>query len=152
MSDSFWIRYNCKYMKNYFRWINAYFYYTQSPKWMKLEEMSKSHFMRRMHLDGLGIYFVIWLNMRIYSKVEFNLASSYSFANGLLYIREKKSNPSPDSKAQPTVEKIPHVENYSSLNDSLQKNWSDMKIKTLKRRVSSSTFLIHSRCLIRLFW
>ncbi|CAO0795415.1 unnamed protein product [Mucor circinelloides] len=59
------------------------------------------------------------------------------------YIQEKKSNPSPDSKAQPTVEKIPHVENYSSLNDSLQKNWSDMKIKTLKRRISSSTFLIH---------
>ncbi|CAO3626366.1 unnamed protein product [Mucor fragilis] len=59
------------------------------------------------------------------------------------YIQEKNSNPHPDSKAQPTVEKIPHVENYSSLNDSLQKNWSDMRVKALKRRISPLTFLMH---------
>ncbi|GAN10669.1 SUMO-activating enzyme subunit 1 isoform X2 [Mucor ambiguus] len=59
------------------------------------------------------------------------------------YIQEKKSTPHPNSKAQPTVEKIQHVETYSSLDDSLQKNWSDMRIKALKRRVSPLTFLMH---------
>ncbi|KAF1798899.1 hypothetical protein V8B55DRAFT_1521457 [Mucor lusitanicus] len=59
------------------------------------------------------------------------------------YIQEKKSNPNPDSKAQPTVEKIQNVESYSSLDDSLQKNWSGMRVKALKRRVSPLTFLMH---------
>ncbi|KAL9555329.1 hypothetical protein MBANPS3_002392 [Mucor bainieri] len=59
------------------------------------------------------------------------------------YIQEKKSNPRPESKAQPTVEKIQHIESYSSLDNSLQKNWSDMRIKALKRRVSPLAFLMH---------
>ncbi|CEP06929.1 hypothetical protein [Parasitella parasitica] len=40
------------------------------------------------------------------------------------YIQEKKLNPTTASKNQQIVEKIPHVEAYCSLNDSLQKNWS----------------------------
>jgi ubiquitin-like 1-activating enzyme E1 A len=63
-----------------------------------------------------------------------------TFAN-----REKKSNPRPDSKEAPIVEKIKHVEIYHSLDNSLKKNWSDMRVKAIKRRISPMTFLIHSK-------
>jgi porphobilinogen deaminase len=43
------------------------------------------------------------------------------------------------------VEKIKHAEAYHSLDDSLKKNWSDMRVKAIKRRISPMTFLIHSK-------
>ncbi|KAI8640063.1 hypothetical protein BD408DRAFT_476878 [Parasitella parasitica] len=59
------------------------------------------------------------------------------------YIQEKKANIPPASRNQPKDEKISHVEAYSSLNDSLQKNWSDTKPRVLKKRISPIAFLIH---------
>lgn len=59
--------------------------------------------------------------------------------------REKKSNPRPSSKEAPVVEKIKHAETYHSLDDSLKKNWSDMQVKKIKRRISPMAFLIHSK-------
>ncbi|KAI9486002.1 MAG: SUMO-activating enzyme subunit 1 [Benjaminiella poitrasii] len=59
------------------------------------------------------------------------------------YIQEKKTNPRSDAKALPSVKKIPCIETYSSLLESLQKNWSDTRIKIIKRRTSPMAFLIN---------
>ncbi|KAI7905522.1 uncharacterized protein BX663DRAFT_500033 [Cokeromyces recurvatus] len=59
------------------------------------------------------------------------------------YIQEKKLNSPVDTKKATTVEKTARVEIYSSLDESLQKNWTDTRIKTIKRRTSPMTFLIH---------
>ncbi|KAI8069845.1 SUMO-activating enzyme subunit 1-like protein [Gilbertella persicaria] len=57
------------------------------------------------------------------------------------YIVEKKLEL--NSKQAPVAQKIEQVATYTSFNDSLQKNWSDMRIKVLKRRITPMTFLIH---------
>ncbi|KAG1462166.1 hypothetical protein G6F56_005574 [Rhizopus delemar] len=52
------------------------------------------------------------------------------------YIQEKKTGDS--------TEKIPHTEEYVSLEASLSKDWSSMSLKTLKKRVSPMAFVIHT--------
>ncbi|KAI8377382.1 SUMO-1 activating enzyme subunit 1, isoform CRA_b [Blakeslea trispora] len=59
------------------------------------------------------------------------------------YVLEKKLEPKAESKQSPTVEKIPQTASYISLDQSLEKNWSGMRTKALKRRISPMTFLIH---------
>ncbi|KAI8354618.1 SUMO-activating enzyme subunit 1 [Choanephora cucurbitarum] len=59
------------------------------------------------------------------------------------YVLEKKIEPKAGSKQSLTVEKIPQSANYVSLDQSLEKSWSGIRPKALKRRVSPMAFLIH---------
>ncbi|KAI8376441.1 uncharacterized protein BYT42DRAFT_574620 [Radiomyces spectabilis] len=59
------------------------------------------------------------------------------------YIEEKKSLPAGAKAGQdPVVTKTTCVEQYVTLNESLQKDWSSMSVKALKKRISPLAFVM----------
>lgn len=65
--------------------------------------------------------------------------------------RETPAAAKPKSKEAPATEKIKHVEKYSSLLESLNKNWSDMRLKKLKK-ITPMTFLITSKYITDIYY
>ncbi|SAL96932.1 hypothetical protein, partial, partial [Absidia glauca] len=62
------------------------------------------------------------------------------------YIEEKKTKPVGSKQSQdPVVTRTTHTETYDSLAQSLDKNWSTLSSKALKKRISPVAFLIQSK-------
>ncbi|CAO3591780.1 unnamed protein product [Absidia cylindrospora] len=59
------------------------------------------------------------------------------------FIEEKKQLPPGAKQSQdPVITRSTHTESYNSLTDALEKNWSAMSTKSLKKRISPIAFLI----------
>lgn len=54
----------------------------------------------------------------------------------------------PKSGQEPTIIRTSRVENYVSLEESLQYTWSDKELRKLRRQTPQLSFMIHSKYLI----